>query len=141
LCGGGGSTGPHVHFALLDNGAYSTLSGVYMNSHQVHPGRYSYDSHNSYMWIEKNSIYYYAYANVLYNDPPSTCDSYQLDQITISILTYSSVNIIVCSDTGINAGPDVTVDNNSDVIYRAPDVRLSPGFPVQVGGTLVIETH
>ena len=81
LCSGGSSTGPHVHFALLSNGSYSSLSGVNLSGYAIHPGRHSYDSDHSYMWIEKASTRYYAYIDVLV----SATVSLEVPDISLSV--------------------------------------------------------
>jgi len=60
LCNGGSSSGPHVHFSLLNNGAFSALDGVALSGYVVHPGRFSYDADPNYMWLEKNGTRYFA---------------------------------------------------------------------------------
>jgi hypothetical protein len=61
LCQGGSSTGPHVHFTLLNNGAFSPLDGVTLGGFTVHSGRYSYDSDPAYMWLSRGGTKYFAY--------------------------------------------------------------------------------
>jgi LasA protease len=62
LCDGGSSTGPHVHFSLLNNGEYSPLDGVSISGYVVHSGRFSYDTDPAYMWLTKNGVTYYAHS-------------------------------------------------------------------------------
>ncbi|MCP4408452.1 MAG: M23 family metallopeptidase, partial [Gammaproteobacteria bacterium] len=71
LCDGGGSTGPHVHFSLLENGVYSSLSGVDLSGYVVHPGRWSYDNDPAYMWVERSGTKYYVFSDTLDNDASS----------------------------------------------------------------------
>jgi len=51
LCNGGGSSGPHVHFSIKNNGVYKDLDGVTLSQHVIHGGRYSYDTDSNYFWI------------------------------------------------------------------------------------------
>lgn len=51
LCQGGSSTGPHVHFSLLQNGYYKSLNDVNFGPHKIHVGNYSYDSNCNRFWI------------------------------------------------------------------------------------------
>ncbi len=66
LCGGGASTGPHVHFSLKQNGLYSDLNGVKLSGYSVHTGRTSYDTNCNYFWIEENGVKHCAWST-LYN--------------------------------------------------------------------------
>ncbi|MCH9698782.1 MAG: peptidoglycan DD-metalloendopeptidase family protein [Gammaproteobacteria bacterium] len=70
LCNGGSSSGPHVHWSLLNNGSYTSLSGVDLGGYIVHPGRHSYDSDPNYMWLERNGTKYFVPAALL-NDASS----------------------------------------------------------------------
>lgn len=54
LCEGGSSTGPHLHFSLLKNGAYHSLNNVSLSNYVVSTGRYSYDNNCSYFYYNKN---------------------------------------------------------------------------------------
>jgi len=67
LCQGGHSTVPHLHFSLLKDGFYYSLSGTYLNDSLIHPGRWSYDSDNDSMWLEKGETKFYAYSDRLFN--------------------------------------------------------------------------
>jgi LasA protease len=52
LCQGGHSTRPHLHFSLLQNGAFAALDGTDLGGYIVHAGRYSYDADPNYMWLQ-----------------------------------------------------------------------------------------
>jgi LasA protease len=65
LCQGGSSTGPHLHWSLLQNGALVPLADVTVGSYLVHPGAYSYDYDQSRMWLERNGTRYYAYVHTI----------------------------------------------------------------------------
>ncbi len=58
LCNGGSSTGPHQHFSLKYNGAYSHLDGVSLSGYTIKAGRYSYDTNCNYFWLTRNSVKY-----------------------------------------------------------------------------------
>ncbi|MCU7819219.1 MAG: M23 family metallopeptidase [gamma proteobacterium symbiont of Lucinoma myriamae] len=79
LCNGGGSSGPHIHFSIKNNGEYKDLDGVTLSQHVVHGGRWSYDTHFDYFWIVRpDGSKYYANYTDLYNPgvatvtPPTT---------------------------------------------------------------------
>jgi len=101
LCDGGHSTGPHVHFSLLNNGIYASLLGVELSGYTVHPGRHSYDSNHSYMWIERNGTKYYAYSDTLLNDDTTTL---------LTVLKGGSGTV---TGPGINCGGDCTQSYNA----------------------------
>ena len=62
LCNGGGSSGPHVHFSLKNNGVYKDLDGVKLSQHTVHGGRWSYDTSWDFFWIVRpDGSKYYAF--------------------------------------------------------------------------------
>ena len=68
-CAGGFATGPHVHFSLLYNGAYTDVDGLVLSGWQVHTGNGSYGSG----YIERNSERKDAGAGV-YNDGTGSSD-------------------------------------------------------------------
>jgi LasA protease len=70
VCQGGFSSGPHVHFSLLNNGAYTALDGTTLSGYVVHSGRFSYDSDPSFMWLESSGVRYYAFAQAILSTPP-----------------------------------------------------------------------
>lgn len=74
LCQGGSSTGPHVHFSLLEGGVYASLDGVQLSNFLVHAGRTSYDSDHNYMWLQSVSTgtRYYAYETALLSTPTAS---------------------------------------------------------------------
>lgn len=75
LCSGGHSSEPHLHFALLRDGSYTSLQDVRLSGYQVHPGNWSYDSHRDRMWLEKRGQRYYAYdANIATEPGDNTID-------------------------------------------------------------------
>ncbi|WP_044836436.1 M23 family metallopeptidase [Thalassomonas actiniarum] len=51
LCQGGSSTGPHLHFSLLYNGAYRSLQGVNIGPYDINVGNYNYDGNCSRFWL------------------------------------------------------------------------------------------
>jgi murein DD-endopeptidase MepM/ murein hydrolase activator NlpD len=61
LCSGGHSNTPHMHFALLRDGQYVSLSDIAVSGYAVHPGSSSYDTHRDRMWLEKRGQRYYAF--------------------------------------------------------------------------------
>lgn len=71
LCQGGSSTGPHVHFSLLQNGAHVPIDGAQLSDFLVHAGRTSYDSDPNYMWLQSvtTGTRYYAYQTALPSTP------------------------------------------------------------------------
>lgn len=74
LCQGGSSTGPHVHFTLIQNGVLSSLDGVQLSNFLVHAGRTSYDSDPAYMWLQSatTGTRYYAYQTALLSTPTAS---------------------------------------------------------------------
>lgn len=51
LCQGGSSTGPHLHFSLLNNGRYVSLQDANFSVYQVNVGTYNYDSNCRRFWF------------------------------------------------------------------------------------------
>ena len=51
LCQGGSSTGPHLHFSLLYNGAYRSLQDVNIGPYDINVGNYNYDNNCSRFWL------------------------------------------------------------------------------------------
>lgn len=51
LCQGGSSTGPHLHFSLLNNGRYVSLQDVNFSVYRVNVGTYNYDNNCSRFWF------------------------------------------------------------------------------------------
>lgn len=54
LCEGGSSTGPHLHFSLLRNGAYHSLNNVSLSNYVVKTGNSQYDNNCSSFYYNKN---------------------------------------------------------------------------------------
>lgn len=55
LCQGGSSTGPHLHFSLLNNGRYVSLQDVNFSVYRVNVGSYNYDSNCNRFWFSNLS--------------------------------------------------------------------------------------
>ena len=55
-CQGGHSSGPHVHFSLLQDGERFDLDGIKFSKWAVHSGDLSYDSNHDRMWLSKSGI-------------------------------------------------------------------------------------
>ncbi len=64
-CQGGHSTGPHVHFTLIHDGEFASLSNIKLSKWQIHPGVVSYDDSHVSMWLIKDGIKKYAYQDRL----------------------------------------------------------------------------
>ena len=54
LCEGGQSTGPHLHFSLLNDGQYTSLQGHMLGNYRVSVGRSNYDSDCRYNYLFSN---------------------------------------------------------------------------------------
>lgn len=67
LCGGGFSTGPHLHFSLKYNGFAKDLNNIKLSGYTVHTGRYSYDTNCDYFWIMGDESKY-CVGETLYNE-------------------------------------------------------------------------
>ncbi|WDE14576.1 peptidoglycan DD-metalloendopeptidase family protein [Thalassomonas haliotis] len=68
LCQGGSSSGPHLHFSLLYNGAYRSLQGVNLGPYDINVGGYNYDDNCSRFWLWNNQERAYQCAwDKLYN--------------------------------------------------------------------------
>ncbi|MDN3609971.1 M23 family metallopeptidase [Vibrio ostreicida] len=52
LCQGGSSTGPHLHFSVLYNGQFQSIQDLSFGPYSMHVGRYSYDSHCNFAWMQ-----------------------------------------------------------------------------------------
>jgi LasA protease len=72
LCQGGSSTGPHLHFSLLNNGRYVSLQGVNFGEYRVNVGTYNYDNNCSRFWFTKLSGGYQCAWSAMYNSGPWT---------------------------------------------------------------------
>jgi LasA protease len=102
LCQGGSSTGPHVHWSLLENGQFAPVADVTVGSFLVHPGNYSYDYDQSRMWLERFGTRYYAYVHTI-TTPATVTNDECADAIAItSPFTHSSSTI------GATTGSDPT---------------------------------
>ena len=55
LCDGGSSTGPHLHFAIVQNGERAVLNGTELSKWLVHSGWNSYDGDHARMWLERDA--------------------------------------------------------------------------------------
>jgi LasA protease len=51
LCQGGSSTGPHLHFSLLNNGRYVSLQDANFSVYRVNVGSYNYDNDCRRFWF------------------------------------------------------------------------------------------
>jgi LasA protease len=68
LCEGGSSTGPHLHFSLLNNGRYVSLQGVNFGEFRINVGNYNYDnSCNRFYFTTLNSNGYQCAWSAMYN--------------------------------------------------------------------------
>ncbi|BBN82836.1 peptidase M23 [Pseudoalteromonas sp. A25] len=54
LCQGGSSTGPHVHFSLLNNGRFISLHNWYISGYRIDVGNRNYDDNCWNFYFEKN---------------------------------------------------------------------------------------
>ncbi len=61
ICYGGSSTGPHLHYSLLRNGAYVPLEGGVLSGWTVNACSYPYDYDPACMYLEQDGIREYAY--------------------------------------------------------------------------------
>ncbi|CCQ09585.1 Protease lasA precursor [Pseudoalteromonas luteoviolacea B = ATCC 29581] len=67
LCEGGQSSGPHVHFSLLQNGYFVSLHNRYISGYRVDVGNSNYDDNCNNFYFEKNGYRYCAW-RPLYNN-------------------------------------------------------------------------
>jgi LasA protease len=67
LCQGGQSSGPHVHFSLLQNGYFVSLQNKYLSGYRVDVGNSNYDDNCNNFYFEKNGSRYCAWRR-LYNN-------------------------------------------------------------------------
>lgn len=58
-CQGGSSTGPHLHFTLLEGGFRQNLNDMEFSRWKVHSGNFSYDRNSQTMWLQKEDIFAY----------------------------------------------------------------------------------
>ena len=84
LCSGGHSNGPHVHFALLQAGQYTSLDGVELSGYAVHPGTSSYDSSQARMWLEKRDEKHFAYGAAIATEPGDNTIDYRYNGMWFS---------------------------------------------------------
>ncbi|RJE78014.1 peptidase M23 [Pseudoalteromonas sp. MSK9-3] len=54
LCQGGQSSGPHVHFSLLNNGRFTSLHNWYISNYRIDVGNSNYDDNCRNFYFEKN---------------------------------------------------------------------------------------
>ncbi|MBD1582030.1 M23 family metallopeptidase [Pseudoalteromonas sp. S16_S37] len=54
LCQGGSSSGPHVHFSLLNNGRFISLHNWYITGYRIDVGNWNYDDNCWNFYFEKN---------------------------------------------------------------------------------------
>jgi len=54
LCEGGQSSGPHVHFTLLQNGQQVSLHNRYISNYRIDVGNSNYDSNCNNFYFERN---------------------------------------------------------------------------------------
>ncbi|CAH9054196.1 Protease LasA [Pseudoalteromonas sp. CIP111854] len=54
LCQGGSSSGPHVHFSLLNNGRFISLHNWYISGYRIDVGNSNYDDNCWNFYFEKN---------------------------------------------------------------------------------------
>ncbi|MBE3040643.1 MAG: peptidoglycan DD-metalloendopeptidase family protein, partial [Chloroflexi bacterium] len=127
VCNGGGSTGPHVHFSLKQDGAFVAINGTALSGWVVHSGRYSYDYDHAYMWLERGGVKKYAYVNPLLNDTPNACDAPALQTpadgavFTTPAASFSWTAVNNCTFGGYN--------------FRIKDVNT-----MDSGGTTIVDT-
>ncbi|MCK5829948.1 MAG: M23 family metallopeptidase, partial [Methylococcales bacterium] len=74
LCGGGGSSGPHMHFSLKQDGEFSSLNNVSFSGYPVHAGRWDYDTDINYFWILVNGDKHGGFSTRLLNPGVSVGD-------------------------------------------------------------------
>lgn len=77
LCGGGHSTGPHLHFALTHDNQYTEIGNHAFSGYLVHPGEYSYDARASHMWLEKRGEKYFGYARKIAHETGDSIIDYR----------------------------------------------------------------
>lgn len=145
LCQGGSSTGPHVHFSLLQNGAYAPIDGAMLSGYTVHSGRYSYDSDPAFMWLEKGGVKYFAYNNSITSSQPATPPSATINDVrvfegnsgtraarfTISlsapVQSTVTMNYATANGTATTTGVTTTLSNNNPI--SIPELGTATPYP------------
>jgi LasA protease len=108
LCQGGSSTGPHVHFTLIQDGFFSALDGATLGTYLVHSGQFDYDDREDFMWLERNGTRYYAYQHAIQSYPPSTPPTISVNDVKLSEGDAGTKNATFTVSLSAAAGIDVT---------------------------------
>jgi LasA protease len=109
LCQGGSSTGPHVHFSLLNNGEYTSLDGVSLSGFVVHPGQYSYDTRPAYMWLTKNGVTYYV-GSAIQSSATGTLPNMTVNDASVSEGNSGTKSLTFTVSLSAAAGSTTTVN-------------------------------
>ncbi len=95
-CQGGRSSGPHVHFALVKDGARYALNNNKLSLWNVHAGRVSYDSDPTYMWLQRDRIKIHAYSGTINHKNGDNIIDYRYSGIySASSINGHGLNIII----------------------------------------------
>ncbi len=73
-CTGGAASGPHVHFSLKYNGAYTAINGTSLSGWFVHCDPSvcinNYDTDPTHMWLERDGEKKYPFNSSVLSEPP-----------------------------------------------------------------------
>jgi len=108
LCNGGSSTGPHVHFTLMYNGALVAINGTALSGWVIHAGTYNYDYDPKDMWLIRDGVKKYAFQDPIINDTdanapcPAPALSAPADGYvsTVQALTFNWATVYGCTFSG-----------------------------------------
>lgn len=140
-CTGGSASGPHVHFSLKYNGAYTAINGTPLSGWYVHTGRNNYDVDHNYMWLERTGIKKYPFSDSVLSESAPTIFS----DVFISYWASNYIETLYnagitggCTSIPLNYCPDNTVTRAQMAIfllkgihgssYVPPAIEASTGF-------------
>lgn len=107
-CSGGSATGPHVHFALKHNGAFTAINGSSLSRWYVHAGRSNYDTDPNYSWIERAGLKKYPFSDVVLSEAPT---------VALTVSKAGCGTGTVTSDVGgINCGATCSTNFDSTTV-------------------------
>lgn len=125
-CQGGSSTGPHVHFSLLQNGAFTSIDGASLSGYVVHAGRYSYDIDPAFMWMTRDGVRYFVGTRLL-SSP--TFVSTRIIGVS-GDLAFGSVTV------GTTATRTMTIANTGNSPMSVSGITYPAGFSGAWSGTV-----